>query len=102
MTIATTVPDVVDFLAPLVGVWDVTNVKATGSCSNAGDFCNSATECSVTLTINADGTYSLATNEGTDSGTAEATESTIQLCEQSNSDCDPNTYTLSGSTLDYY
>lgn len=85
-----------DFNAQFVGQWEATSVTSTG-CDNSEE--NGTLTCSpfcFQVEFNDDRTYSLTDGTGDpvvdESGTFEATATTLNLCSDGTCDSDPATY----------
>ena len=91
-----------DFLTPLVGSWETFVITSTG-CVDPDE--NVTLTCSggpcIEVTINSNGTYTLQDNieQTSEAGTVTVTASTITLCETGATDCEAETYSLSGDKL---
>lgn len=93
-----------DFLTPLVGTWETALITTSG-CSNPND--NGTLTCTggpcIEVTINSNGTYTLQDNieQNSEAGTVTVTATTITLCETGATDCEAETYSLSGDKLTF-
>jgi hypothetical protein len=93
-----------EFLAPLAGTWNISKLTSSGCNDSAedGELTCTGTSCFV-LTINSNGTYTLVDNTEqpatTDSGTIDATATTVTLCETGDTDCTPDSYTIVDGNL---
>ena len=91
-----------DFLTPLVGTWE-TSTFTTSGCNDPLD--NETINCTgapcISVTINSNSTYTLQNNldQSSDAGTVTVTATTITLCETGATDCEAETYSLSGDKL---
>jgi hypothetical protein len=91
-----------DFLTPLVGTWE-TSEMVTSGCTDPDE--NGSLTCTggpcLSVTINSNSTYTLENNidQSSEAGTVTITATTINLCETGSTDCEAETYSLSGDKL---
>jgi hypothetical protein len=91
-----------DFLTPLVGTWETSEIITTG-CSDPAD--NGSLSCTggpcFVVTINSNSTYTLQNNvdQTSEAGTVSVTATTINLCETGDTGCEAQNYSLSGDKL---
>ena len=91
-----------DFLTPLVGTWETSEISTSG-CTDPND--NETLTCTglpcMVVSINSNGTYTFQNNleQTSEAGTVTVTASTINLCETGATDCEAETYSLSGDKL---
>lgn len=92
-----------DYLAALVGQWMMTNLAISG-CNDSGNngSMNMDHSASYHITINSDGSYRMTGECGTieEMGTIrDVTANSMVICPSGETDCTPDSYTMSGNTI---